>query len=82
MVDLKKHRLLMIGIILVLVSAFLLVQANSLQAECGSIAGRIVQIFDPAKQERCEDVRMLQFFGYAGVAIGIALSVAYFVRRG
>jgi hypothetical protein len=81
MVDLKKNKLLIIGIILVLASSFLLAQASSLQAECESFTGKIVQIFDSAKQESCKDVKILQFFGYAGLAISIALLITGFVRR-
>ena len=81
MSSLDKNRLLIIGIIVILASAFLLAEANSKKAECESIGGQIVKIFDVDKKESCENISIMQFFAYAGIAIGISLSIINFVRR-
>ncbi|MBU2560732.1 MAG: hypothetical protein KKD17_00390 [Nanoarchaeota archaeon] len=81
MVDWKDHKLLIIGLIVVVAAAFLLAEANTRQAACQSIGGQIVQIFDASKKGGCENVMLMQFFAYAGIAIGVALMVANFVKK-
>jgi uncharacterized protein (UPF0333 family) len=80
MVKLKKYVLLIVGIVLILSSAFLLADANSKQAKCESISGQIVQFLDSAKEQSCSQVKTMQFLSYAGLAIGVSLIVAHFVR--
>ena len=81
MVAWKKNRLLIIGVLLIVASAFRLAEADSKKAECESIGGQIIKIFDEDKRAICENVKITQVFAYAGIAIGIALSVANFVRK-
>jgi hypothetical protein len=77
----QKNKLLIIGIIVIIASSFLLVEANSKQDECESLKGQIIKIFDEDKQAICENVKLTQIFAYAGIAIGIALVVINFVKK-
>lgn len=75
------YKLLIIGIIIVVAAAFLLAEANSRQAACQSIGGQIVQIFDADKKAGCENITLMQFAAYAGIAIGVALIVTNLVKK-
>jgi hypothetical protein len=77
----KKYNLLIIGLILLIASAFLLADSSSKQAKCESIGGKIVQVFDYEKQESCENLKTIMFFAYAGLALGVALIIIQFVRK-
>jgi|GEM_PF-2921317 len=78
---LMQYKLLVIGIIFILAGAFLLAEANSKLARCESIGGTIVQLFDVDTKESCSQVKVMQFFSYSAIAIGIALSISNFVKR-
>ena len=80
MINWQKYVLLAVGIVLIISSAFLLADANSKQAKCDSISGQIVQFLDSAKEQSCSQVKTMQFLSYAGLAIGVGLIVAHFVR--
>jgi len=77
----KKHILLFVGIFLIIASAVILAQATSNQASCESIGGQIVRFIDAAKDARCANVKIWLGISYAGLAIGLALSIINFVRR-
>lgn len=81
MIDWKKHILLIIGVFLIIASAFLLAWANSKQAACESLGGQIVRFLDAEKQAGCNNLKIWLGVAYAGLAIGVTASITNFVRR-
>jgi hypothetical protein len=77
----SRHRILLVGLLLIVASGALLFNANSKAAKCESITGKIVQLLDSEKQEGCAQVKTMQFFSYAGIALGIGFLVIHFVRK-
>ena len=78
---LSRYKLLALGLLLLIGAGALLMHANSKQAKCESIIGAIVQLIDSAKQEGCAQVKTMQFFAYAGIALGIGFLIIHFVRK-
>lgn len=81
MQEFAKYKLLILGIVMILASSFLMAYADSRQADCESIGGEILKIFDAETRENCSEVRTITFLAYAGLAIGIALAASNFVKR-
>jgi ABC-type anion transport system duplicated permease subunit len=79
-IEWKNYILLGAGILLIIVSAFVLAQANAKQAKCESLSGKIVQFLDSDTSKSCANVKTTFFLAYAGIAIGVGLVVAHFVR--
>ncbi|MBW2966925.1 hypothetical protein KY362_00405 [Candidatus Woesearchaeota archaeon] len=78
---LKGHWLMIAGIILVLGGALVLAEANSKDAECQSVSGKIVQFLDSDTREDCAGVKTLRFLSYASLALGVAFMAINFIRR-
>ncbi len=77
----KDYRLLMIGLLIVLAASFVLAQLNAKEAECESITGKIVKLFDMDAQKSCARISTWKFLAYTGIAIGSSFVVIQFVRR-
>ncbi len=78
---LKKNKVMAIAILVILGSLFLLVHANSKSADCESLGGKLLQVFDNDTRQGCAQVLTMQVISFAGIAIGVAFLIIGFVRR-
>lgn len=78
---LKGHWMMALGILLILISAFVIAEANARHAECESVPGKIIQFIDSGSRENCSAVPIIQTAGYVGFALGIAFFIINFIRR-
>jgi hypothetical protein len=81
MQEFMKYKLLILGIVVILAASFLMAYADSKQADCESIGGEILKLFDAKTKQDCSEVRTITFLAYAGLAIGIAMAASNFVKR-
>ncbi|MFH1669294.1 MAG: hypothetical protein ABIA62_05175 [Candidatus Woesearchaeota archaeon] len=78
---LMKNKAISIAILVIIGSVFLLVHANSKSADCESLGGKLIQVFDSVSRQGCAQVLTMQVISFAGLAIGIAFLIIGFVRR-
>lgn len=79
--EIRRYRLLLIGLLLLLASSFCLAQISIKQSQCDSVTGKIVQVFDLERRDSCSNLVYFRFAAYASIALGIALIVVQFVRQ-
>ncbi len=79
MISWKEHRILILGMIILLLSIVLLAYANSRLAVCESLSGKVVQFLDSAKRDSCANIRTALIISYAGLALGVLLTTTFFV---
>lgn len=78
--DPKRYAMLVIGIVLIVVSAFVLADANKKQDRCDSLGGKIVQVFDAETEQDCGKIWIYKALAYIGIALGVALTTIGFLR--
>ncbi len=78
--DYSKYALMIIGLVLIVVSVFVLVDAGKKEARCESIGGKIIQIFDTETLQSCDNIWIFKLIAYIGIALGVALSIIGYLR--
>ncbi|NQU78319.1 hypothetical protein HQ545_00975 [Candidatus Woesearchaeota archaeon] len=75
----KNKYILILGIIIIIISTYALVQTNEKKSDCESIAGQVLQFLDQDTNKDCESLNIWFFLSYLGLALGVALTVIGFI---
>ncbi|MFC1742312.1 hypothetical protein ACFL3V_07290 [Nanoarchaeota archaeon] len=78
----KAHKFVVIGLLIIIVGAFILAEANSKYSACESIPGKIIQLLDKDQQSSCKLAHGLAYLSYVLIGIGVMMAVTGIIRKG
>lgn len=75
------HRLLIIGIALIVIGAIVIGVANSKLSGCDSLGGKLMQTFDSESRAGCSYSKTALYLGFAPVVLGLSFVIINFTRK-
>lgn len=76
-----RHKMLIIGIALIIVAGVIIAVANSKLSGCESLGGKLMQTFDEQSRTGCSYAKTALYLGFAPLALGLVFVVLNFTRK-